>query len=118
MSDVEYRQPMTRSLLQDAFAHHVWATQRLIDSCLSLSPGQLASEVAGTYGSILSTMRHIVDADSGYLNLLTGGRVAFVDEDQLDLNDLRTAMTANGAAWASLLGTCSEGPLLSMSPAR
>jgi uncharacterized damage-inducible protein DinB len=94
---------MNRSLLEDAFAHHVWATERLIDACLSLSPEQLASEVAGTYGSILSTMRHLVGADSGYLNLLSDGRVPAIDEDQMGLAELRTAMTENGAAWASLL---------------
>lgn len=94
---------MTGSLLEDAFAHHVWATERLIDACLSLSPEQLASEVTGTYGSILSTMRHLVGADSGYLNLLSDGRVPFIDEEQMDLAELRTAMTENGAAWASLL---------------
>ena len=55
---------MTRSLLEDAFAHHVWATEQLIDACLALSSEQLASEVTGTYGSILSTMRHLVGADS------------------------------------------------------
>ncbi len=48
-------------------------------------------------------MRHLVGADSGYLNLLTDGRVPFIDEDQMDLGELRTAMTENGAAWASLL---------------
>jgi uncharacterized damage-inducible protein DinB len=94
---------MTRSLLEDAFAHHVWATEQLIDTCVSLSPEQLASEVTGTYGSILSTMRHLVGADSGYLNLLSDGRVPVIDEDQMDLAELRTAMTENGAAWASLL---------------
>ncbi len=94
---------MTRSLLEDAFAHHVWATEQLIDACLALSSEQLASEVSGTYGSILSTMRHLVGADSSYLNLLTDGRVPFIDEDQMDLAELRTAIAENGAAWASLL---------------
>jgi len=51
---------MTGSLLDDAFAHHVWATMRLIDACLPLSPDQLASGVPGTYGSILETMRHLI----------------------------------------------------------
>ena len=48
-------------------------------------------------------MRHLVGADSSYLNLLTDGRVPFIDEDQMDLAELRTAMNENGAAWASLL---------------
>lgn len=49
---------MAASLLEDAFAHHVWTTLRLFDSCLALSPEQLETAVSGTYGSILDTMRH------------------------------------------------------------
>ena len=48
---------MTRTVLQDAFGHHVWATLRLIDACLALTPDQLEMTVPGTYGSILATMR-------------------------------------------------------------
>ena len=28
---------MTTSLLSDAFAHHFWATQRLVDECATLT---------------------------------------------------------------------------------
>ncbi len=94
---------MTRSLLGDPFAHHVWATLQLIDACLALSPEQQGSGVPGTYGSILETMRHLVGADSSYLRLLSGGRSPEIDEDQMDLPALRTAMEANGAGWSSLL---------------
>lgn len=94
---------MSRSLLADAFAHHVWATLRVADTCLSLSPEQLASGVPGTYGSILETMRHLVGADSSYLFALTGGTVPVIDEDQMDLSELRTVMGGNGAAWSALL---------------
>ena len=98
-----YRPWMSRPLLQDAFAHHVWATLRLIDTCVSLSPEQLGKGVHGTYGSILETMRHLVGADASYLYALTGGRIPAIDEDQMDLSELRTAMEANRAAWSSLL---------------
>ena len=94
---------MSRSLLGDPFAHHVWATLRLVDTCLSLSPEQLGTGVPGTYGSILETMRHLVGADSSYLFALTGGRIPVIEEDQMDLPDLRTAMERNGAAWSALL---------------
>jgi uncharacterized damage-inducible protein DinB len=94
---------MKRSLLADAFAHHVWATLRLIDACLALSPEQLAEDIPGTYGSILGTMRHLVGADSSYLFALTGGHGPVIDEDRMGLAELRTAMQANGGAWASLL---------------
>jgi uncharacterized damage-inducible protein DinB len=94
---------MSRSLLGDPFAHHVWATVRLLDTCLALSPEQLEADVPGTYGSILATMRHLVGADSSYLFALTGGRIPVIDEDQMDLPELRTVMEGNGAAWSSLL---------------
>jgi len=89
--------------MADAFAHHVWATVRVLDACVALSPEQLAQDVPGTYGSILQTMRHLVGADSSYLYALTGGTVGVIDEDRMDLADLRTVMQANGAAWSSLL---------------
>jgi uncharacterized damage-inducible protein DinB len=94
---------MRRSLLGDPFAHHVWATLRLVDACLSLSPEQVGRGVPGTYGSILETMRHLIGADSRYLFALTGGRIPLIDEDQMDLPQLRSAMEGNGAAWSSLL---------------
>ena len=94
---------MSRPLLEDAFAHHVWATLRLIDACLALTAEQLETGVPGTYGSILETIRHLVGADSSYLFALTGGGVAAIDEDRMDLPELRAAMEANGPAWAQLL---------------
>ena len=94
---------MTRSLLADAFAHHVWATLRLIDSCLALSPEQLATGVPGTYGSILETMRHTVGADASYLSVMSAGRFHGIDEDRMDLGELRSVMEANATAWSWLL---------------
>lgn len=94
---------MSRSLLADAFAHHVWATLRLVDACLPLSPEQLDTAVPGTYGSILATMRHLIGGDASYLFVLTGGRVSEIDEDRMDLPELRATMESNGAAWAALL---------------
>ena len=94
---------MSGSLLADPFAHHVWATLKLLDACLVLSPEQLETAVPGTYGSILETVRHLVGADASYLFALTGGRVAAIDEDHMDLRELRSVMERNGAEWSSLL---------------
>lgn len=94
---------MSTSLLHDAFGHHVWATIRLIDACLELSPDQLETSVPGTYGSILETMRHTVGADASYLVALSGGRTSPIEEDELDLAGLRAAMVADGTAWTAVL---------------
>ncbi|MGH2611149.1 MAG: hypothetical protein ACRDHF_18875, partial [Tepidiformaceae bacterium] len=55
---------MTASLLDDAFAHHMWATVRLIDTCTALAPDQLATTAPATFGPILDTLRHIVASDA------------------------------------------------------
>jgi uncharacterized damage-inducible protein DinB len=89
--------------LADAFAHHVWATLRLVDACLPLSPEQLETTIEGTYGSILATVRHLIGGDASYLWVLTDGRVSEVDEDGMDLRELRAVMEANGGAWAALI---------------
>lgn len=94
---------MAKSLLADAFAHHVWATIRLLDVCAALTDDQLGTTVPGTYGSIIDTARHIVGADAGYLFVLSGERRPLVDEEQLDLPALRSVMVENGPLWSALL---------------
>jgi uncharacterized damage-inducible protein DinB len=95
---------MTRPLLEDAFAHHVWATQQLIDACLGVAPERLEATASGTFGSIIETLRHLVGADAAYLFSLTGGRRPLVNEKHLTLAELREVMEADGKAWAALLG--------------
>jgi uncharacterized damage-inducible protein DinB len=94
---------MTRPILADAFTHHVWATLRLIDACRDLAPERLGTTVPGTYGSILDTMRHLVGADASYLSVLSGGRFPAVDEDAMDLDELRLVMEGHEAAWAAVI---------------
>src|SRR4051812_25720825 len=94
---------MSRSILADAFDHHVWATLRVVDACLALSDEQLATTVPGTYGSILETMRHLVGGDASYLQLLSDGRVRAIEEDARSLAELRRVMEANGPVWADVV---------------
>jgi uncharacterized damage-inducible protein DinB len=94
---------MSRSLLADAFAHHVWATLRLIDACAALEPEQLDTAVPGTYGSILETTRHLVGSDAWYLFRITGDPAHVVDEDHLSLAELRAVMEPHEAIWSELL---------------
>lgn len=96
---------MAGSPLGDAFAHHAWATERLIDACTALTPEQLDSTVPGTYGSIIGTLRHIVSSERWYLSFFPSGRqLAPVDEEaDLDLVTLRAEMATNATAWAELL---------------
>jgi len=94
---------MSKSPLADAFDHHVWASLQVVDACLALSPEQLATAAPGTYGSILDTARHLVGSDAWYLFRMSGERTPLIDEDQMDLAELRAAMERNGTNWSELL---------------
>jgi uncharacterized damage-inducible protein DinB len=91
---------MSSSLLEAAFAHHVWATLRVIDSCLALSVEELETSVPGTRGPILETLRHVVLMDAFDLFILTGDRDFDIDEEQVSLAEARVIMERNGSGWA------------------
>jgi uncharacterized damage-inducible protein DinB len=94
---------VSRPDLQDAFDHHLWANDVLLDLHEGLADEQLASPVPGTYGSILDTMRHIVGADAWYLFVLTGGRTPRIDEDAMSLQELRAVAATHRGDWHALL---------------
>ena len=97
---------MTSPLLRDAFAHHVWATLRVIDACAALSSEQLETTVPGTFGSIISTLRHTVGADSWYLFRTSGERtvpIADGAEEALSLAEMRNIMHGHGAVWPTVV---------------
>jgi uncharacterized damage-inducible protein DinB len=94
---------VSRHILEDAFAHHVWATLTLFDVCEGLDPEQLDAGAQGTYGSILDTMRHIVGSDASYLNVMSRGEVPRIDEETMSLAEVRAAMERHGDAWPKVL---------------
>jgi uncharacterized damage-inducible protein DinB len=96
---------MAESPLKDAFAHHVWATATLIDTCMTLTAEQLQTKAVGTYGPILRTMQHLVGSDSWYLFDITGDRARRIDPEAMDLAGLRDAIVSDGDAWSTLLAT-------------
>jgi uncharacterized damage-inducible protein DinB len=98
---------MSGSLLEAAFAHHVWATLRVVDACLELSPEQLAVDVPGTRGPILETIRHLVESDAFDLFVLTGDRAHDVDAAGMSLAELREVMERTGSGWTEFI----SGPL-------
>ena len=55
--------PMLRQM-----RHDVWATEKLLERCRSLTKEQWQLTAPGTYDSIQKTFAHIVRADEGYLN--------------------------------------------------
>jgi uncharacterized damage-inducible protein DinB len=101
---------MTTTLVDDAMAHHIWATQRLIDACADLTPEQLRTPAPGTFGPIIDTLRHIVSTDGWYLTFFRDWTNAIDEEDQgVTLADLRAAITTNGGAWTEILAAGPDG---------
>lgn len=94
---------MTSSILRDAFAHHIWATERLIDACSELTREQLTTEVPGTYGSIIYTLGHLVGADGWYLTFFRDDAVEIKEDEEPTLDDFRSAVSSNGKGWMQLL---------------
>ncbi len=97
------------SLLDDAFAHHIWATERLIDECAALTPEQLKTPAPGTYGPIIDTFRHLVTTDCWYLTFFRDEPQRIEEGAEVDLDELRSAITSNGRTWLELLGSDLDG---------
>ena len=93
--------------MYDAFAHHAWATDVLLETCAALNAEQLATGVPGTYGSIIDTLHHLVDSDRWYLTFFSDAAVPF-DEDSATPEEMRTVMAANGKLWMELLETAPD----------
>jgi uncharacterized damage-inducible protein DinB len=94
---------MSSSLLEAAFAHHVWATSRVIDACLALSVEELETSVPGTRGPMLETLRHIVLSDAFDLFVMTGDRAFDVEHELVSLAEARVIMDRNGSGWAGYI---------------
>jgi uncharacterized damage-inducible protein DinB len=58
--------------LRRQFEHDVWATTTLLAHLRTLTPEQLELTAQGTFGTIRSTLQHIVVADENYLIRMTG----------------------------------------------
>ncbi|HEY7526030.1 MAG TPA: DinB family protein [Candidatus Limnocylindria bacterium] len=98
--------PVPGSLQGDAFAHHLWATDRLLEFCGQLTDGQLAHHAPGTYGSIIRTLRHLVGSDRWYLTFFPTGQAPLPeidDEGDISLAELRAESLRNAAAWTAVL---------------
>jgi uncharacterized damage-inducible protein DinB len=58
--------------LHDLAGHHAWANAQLLEFCRGLDGPTLDTTVPGTYGTIIETLRHLVDSEASYLYRLTG----------------------------------------------
>jgi len=90
--------------LRDPLAHNSWATRELLAFCSDLKPDQLGATSEGTYGSILSTLQHIIGAEGRYRFRLSGTEIGWAaqPEETDDLEELSRMNDDNATFWDQL----------------
>ena len=99
-------------VLRALFEYHFWATETLIDHLDRLPSGKLDASVPGTYGSMIDTLTHMIDADSRYLLRLRDPNPPLADDRVgVPLGQLRSEMPAHREKWAVALSELEGGTL-------
>jgi len=95
---------MSESLIE-LFKHNAWANDRLLATCEGLSDAQMDATLVGTYGSIRTTLMHIVGAQERYVAALAEtGPVSIIRERApfTGVAGLRDSARTSGAALVAL----------------
>ena len=99
-------------VLRDMFEHHLWATEMLIDHLESFPRGRLDEAVPGTYGSMLETLTHLLEADDRYLiRLRDPDPVRKPDRGTVPLVQLRDEVREHRERWGEALDDLDAGTL-------
>lgn len=105
---------MTRpdDFVRAAFEHHLWATEALIDHLDGLPAERLDASVPGTYGSMIATLTHMIDADTRYLTRLRDpSPPPHEDRVGVALAELRSELGEHRRRWAEALDELERGEL-------
>jgi uncharacterized damage-inducible protein DinB len=96
--------------LEEAFHHHFWATEKLIEHLRSLPEQALTAQAPGVYGEILATLSHMLAADSRYLQYLEGTPPAPKSgpDPVRTLDELADALRDQAPRWRILLARTPE----------
>jgi uncharacterized damage-inducible protein DinB len=99
-------------VVRSMFGHHLWATETLIHHLEAQPRDRLDDAVPGTYGSILSTLTHLIDADARYLLRLTSTTPPpYEDGGARPLATLRSELLDHRSRWAEFLDRLDAGTL-------
>ena len=99
-------------VLRAMFDHHLWATSTLIDHLDRLPAERLDESVPGTYGSIIDTLTHTIDADSRYLLRLRDPSPPLAeDRKDVPLGQLRAELPEHRRRWDQALDDLEAGSL-------
>ena len=87
------------NLIDKMFEYNLWANTQLIELCSSLVDAQLEAETEGVFGRIQPTLVHIIRAEGGYLNRVTGARpwADDLDWDNMPMHELLAKAQLSGS---------------------
>jgi len=86
--------------LDHLLRHNTWANVTILEFCRGLEPAVLEASAIGTYGTLYGTLQHLVGAEQGYVQLLTGellGRARIRRDQRHSLDDLLATAKVIGA---------------------
>jgi uncharacterized damage-inducible protein DinB len=99
-------------VLRGMFEHHLWATETLIDHLDAIPLERLDDAVPGTYGSMLETLTHLLEADDRYLRRLRDpDPVRKPDRGTVPLEQLRDEVREHRERWGQALDDLEAGTL-------
>jgi len=102
----------SNDIVRAMFEHHFWATEQLIDHLERLPAERLDASVPGTYGSMIDTLTHMIDADSRYLlRLRDPSPPPAEDRVGVTLAQLRSEMPEHRQRWSETLDELERGEL-------
>ena len=94
------------------FEHHLWATETLIDHLEAIPRERLDDAVPGTYGSMLETLTHLLEADDRYLRRLRDpDPLREPDRGTVPLEQLRDEVREHRERWRQALDDLEAGTL-------
>jgi uncharacterized damage-inducible protein DinB len=89
--------------LLELYRHKTWATLRLIEYCQGLADEHLDATTPGTFGTIRETLRHLVEAEEGYLGTVTRERSPDpLPDGSVSLDELARRIRRLGPRWEAL----------------
>ena len=91
------------------FRYNAWANERILGAATRLGQEQASTPVAGIYGSVLETARHMLGVERVYLELM-GGNPPALPED-LDAAGLKETAADLGSAYQAFLASLSIADL-------
>ena len=94
------------NLINKMFEYNLWANTQLIEICSDLIDEQLETVIEGVYGRIHPTLVHLIRAEGGYLNRVTGSRPweEDLDWDNMPMSDLRAMAQLSGNRLIEIAG--------------